>query len=119
DKYKNVYLHGYYFGIENNTSEVSGFLYKTNDQTSYKTVIDAGFGLLESIVIAREGTTLSYTLDGAVLDEYEIKDQSDFFHLQKIHEGALCFVDKMKEIHGELYCKLSPKDAFKRFSRLV
>lgn len=119
DEYKDVYLHGYYWGIESDHSEVSGFLYKTNQQTTYKTAVDAGFGLLETIVIAREGTTLSYTSNGALLDEYEVKDEEDLLRLQEIHEGALDFIDKMEGIYANLYRVINPEDAFCYFKRLV
>lgn len=119
DEYKDICLHGYYWGIESDNSETDGFLYKTNQQTEYKTAVDAGFGLLETIVIAREGTTLSYTSDGALLDEYEVKDKGDILHLQEIHAGALCFIDRMEGFHADLYCTMNPGSAFRYFERLV
>lgn len=119
NEYKEVYLHGYYWGIESGHPDVSGFLYQTNQQTRCKTAVDAGFGLLETIVIAREGTTLFYTSDGAILDEYEVKDEGDILRLQEIHDGALHFIDRMQEIYANLYCTIHPKDAFHYYERLV
>ena len=119
DEYKEVYLHGYYWGIESGHPDVSGFLYQTNQQTRCKTAVDAGFGLLETIVVAREGTTLFYSSDGAILDEYEVKDEGDILRLQEIHDGALHFIDRMQEIYANLYCTIQPKEAFHYFERLV
>ena len=57
-KYRDCKLHGFYLGIEYDAEDVDGFLYQSEKQTNYKTTIDAGFGLVETLFLAREGSTI-------------------------------------------------------------
>ena len=92
-------IFGYYLGIESESGNRLGYLYKGLTQNDRKTIIDAGVGLFETLFLAREGTTIGYQLDDRivtpVLDSYEISDEKLIGHLRNIHEGALAFVAEM------------------------
>ena len=96
--YKDINITGFYYGIEKETNDVEGFLYKSANQTAQKTAIDAGFGLIEILFIAREGSTLKYQHANPVLDEYEALNSEEIKSLEKIHKGAMRFVDNIKKM---------------------
>ena len=97
EQYKNIQICGYYYGIEQDKESVNGYLYKDNHGKERKIAIDAGFGLIETMFLAREGTTLSYSEKGVVLDSYEVSNPNEYENLLNIHRGAMEFVRKAKE----------------------
>ena len=92
-------IKGYYIGIESEEDNKNGFLYKGKKHNRNKAVIDAGFGLFETMFLAHEGTTICYKkTEGEVepvLDEYEISDERMINNLEYIHNGALEYVSDM------------------------
>lgn len=118
-KYADCTVHGFYYGVEKETPNVNGFLYKSKDQTEYKTAIDAGFGLIETFFLAREGSTLKYSEKGPVLDKYEVSSEEEIVKLKAIHRGGLEFVDKMVRLDACETVDTSPKDSFRYFEQLV
>lgn len=122
-KYEHINLNGFYMGIESDSNNVNGYLYQTSDQTRTKTVIDAGFGLFETLFLAHEGTTISYTcknnLIEPILDEYEMRDIYVIKQLDTIHKAALDFIRKMKELRIHSLGIVYPQEIFHYFEELV
>ena len=116
--YKDCIVHGFYLGVEKQTADVEGFLYKSNQQTTFKTAIDAGYGVIETLFLAREGTVIKYSQNGPVQAEYEIKTKEEIKNLQAIHEGAMEFIDKMRILDFEKDIP-DPQEVFCYFENLV
>lgn len=93
--FKKTKFYGFYYGIEHNASNVEGYLYKAQSGAKSKIVIDAGFGLVETFFLAREGSTLKYSSTGVVLDQYEINDENELNKLKNIHLGAIQYIKKI------------------------
>lgn len=119
-KYKNIRVLGYYYGIEKDIDNVNGYFYKGKTGKERKIAIDAGFGLFETMFLAREGTTLSYSADGVVLDSYEVTSPKEYKKLMKIHKGAMNFVQKVKECKlNEVESEWNNYDSFSAFEQLA
>ena len=117
--YKDCSVHGFYLGVEKQTDDVDGFLYKSNQQTTFKTAIDAGYGVIETLFLAREGTVVKYSQEGPVQAEYEVKTEEEIRNLQDIHNGALEFIEKMKSFDLKDDILMNPQDVFCYFENLV
>lgn len=117
--YKDCSIHGFYLGVEKQTDDVDGFLYKSNQQTTFKTAIDAGYGVIETLFLAREGTVVKYSQEGTVQAEYEVKTEEEIRNLQDIHNEAMRFIDKMKSLDLKDDILMNPQDVFCYFENLV
>ena len=118
-KYNECSVHGFYLGVEKDTDDVDGFLYKSRQQTTFKTAIDAGYGLIETFFLAREGTTLRYSATGPVKDVYEVTDETEKINLENIHIGALRFVEQISNLTEKINYEPTALDAFRYFEKLV
>lgn len=119
--YNKISLEGFYLGVESNDEQMHGYLYESNNQNKNKTVIDSSVGLFESLFLAREGTTLSYKKNMTIkpiLAEYENNEQLSN-KLKKIHNGALEFIKKCKELHLQDMEVLENGEALKRYKEIA
>lgn len=117
--YKDCSIHGFYLGVEKQTDDVDVFLYKSNQQTTFKTAIDAGYGVIETLFLAREGTVVKYSQEGPVQAEYEVKTEEEIRNLQDIHNEAMKFIDKMKSLDLKVDIPMKPQEVFCYFEDLV
>lgn len=117
--YEECIVYGFYLGVEKQAADVDGFLYKSNQQTTFKTAIDAGYGVIETLFLAREGTVVRYSQEGPVQAEYEVKTESEVSNLQDIHNGAMEFIDKMKDLDLKDNVQMKPRNVFCYFENLI
>lgn len=97
----NVEIFGFYLGIKLNKENVFGYLYGPDDFEE-KVVVRFFWGLLEMLFSADHGSVKRYKSDQTIeLYDFEYEGNSklrnDFKDLQKIREGALCFVEQFSE----------------------
>lgn len=98
--FKDISIKGYYVGVEKKDINYNGFLYSSGVKCEEKMVIDASVGLIETLFLDIEGTTLSYyEKKGEIypeIDTYENEKYND--KIKKIHDGALFLISKLKEL---------------------